>query len=142
MTSIYEFAHLTVYKRSFPSELDFILPVLTSNNGILIDSNIKDEWINSLLTIKQISLFSLFSGVNKYFISHIIFSMKQNNTNKCDLIVSGFNKKRIKSSYFMDSSKVFFCLATRNWYRTESESINLIKWWTDIPSIISEVLNV
>jgi len=143
MATTYEFAFYTVYKRLYPLALNDYLPNITNKNykNILADENIKCEWIDNLLEIKKISLFSLFSGTDRHFITHLIFLIDKLEEPKCIKLINFFNSKRkYRSLYINDISKTFVCLATRNWYRSESTSKALFEWWENVSIIISEVI--
>lgn len=142
MALTYEFAYYTVYNRQCPSSIIRNLPVIIKKDykDVLADVNIKSVWIDDLLNIKNISLLSLFSGINRHFITHIIFSINHKSNKICEDITNKFIVKKYKAGY-NNYEKSFFCLATRNWYRNESESIKLFKWWNTIPIVISEVIN-
>jgi hypothetical protein len=142
MALTYEFAYYTVYNRQCPNSIISNLPVIINKDykDILADINIKSIWIDKLLTIKNISLLSLFSGRNRHFITHIIFSTNYKSNDICSNIVNEFISRKYKASY-NNYEKSFFCLATRNWYRNEYESVKLFKWWDNISTVISEVIN-
>jgi len=142
MTTTYELAFYTVYKRIYPLALNNSLPTITPKNykNILADKNIKDEWIDNLLKIKFISLFSLFSGFDRHFITHIVFTVDKLQDEKCNEIIKIVNlKRRYRACYIQDIKKTFFCIATRNWYRSEEKSKMLFKWWAELPNLILEV---
>jgi len=143
MATTYEFAFFTVYKRVYPIALNNYLPIIVNKEykNILADEHIKCEWIDKLLEIKRISLFSLFSGIDRHFITHLIFLIDKLNDDKCANLINSFNStKKYQSLYINDIKKTFICLATRNWYRSESKSKLLFEWWENIPNIISEVI--
>lgn len=145
MVITYEFVFCTIYKRPFPEILLRTLPVIIKKEykDVFADINIKDIWIDNLLNIKNISLTSLFSGINRHFPTHIVFSVGKITNDKCLIINNKFNKnKSITSGYDnYDINKSFFCLTTRNWYRNETDSKQLFKWWENIPTIIMEGIN-
>ncbi len=150
----YNFAYYAVYNKHPPGINRQLTepPLLQLDRHykelIYVDSVIKDEWIESLLTInKDFDLLSISPGYNRYYVMHIIFAVRNTEQSKVEQFILNLMKPNtykiyINCSYLMiNETDAYVCIATQNWYRLNvNENNKWLIWWNYISDVINSAI--
>ena len=109
---------------------------------IFIDEHLKDKWIKDLNNINNIEIRSTCEGHNSTRVAAIIFRPSTQDVDDIDLIVRKLSIQNTKALTDVGNGGLYrICVATKNWYRSNSDNSKWELWWDNIAKKIDQSVN-
>lgn len=134
-----EFAYQTVYNKDTSLRGRFT-DEEKEYNGMMVDKQLKDEWLDSLNNIKDIEIRSSCAGHNKDRVTFVIFRTKSQDENYIKKVVKKLNKcPNTFASYNTGKGGMFrICVASNTYYKPNNKKWQ--DWWENITDCIKSSL--
>lgn len=146
--SAFDLAYYTVHRKTSPGKNTKLInpPIVetTTFNGIVVETVLEDQWLETLCSIQipNMRIISISSGYNKLYLTHIIFAIMNTTSTDAYQIISRFDLNNIMAAFTMHTNNsVFISVATRNWYRfNTNENTKWKSWWKNIVEILESII--
>lgn len=108
---------------------------------MFVDQALDAKILDTLNSIEGIEIRSVCAGHNSDKITYIIFRPYNQDLDYIEKITNQLNSGNTKAIHDVGNGGMYrICVATRNWYREDSNNNNWKQWWNSIATRIKKVV--
>ncbi len=148
--TVFDLAYCTIYRKTPPGNIRLISPPNVERkdfNGLMVDSVIKDEWLEILCSINypNLKIISISAGHNRSYLTHITFVLLNSTVNDVEILVQKYRVNGIISGYmFVENYPIYLTVTTKNWYRygtIQDNNSRWTAWWETVVEVTNSIFN-